>query len=103
MIASTNPASRLTSGSRPRRAIAALTSGVVLSFGLISVGVDPVNAAEPAKAPPKLAANADGSPTTAAAAAYAWSLFADAVAPTTGQAGPLTFDEKRTAVDCAES
>lgn len=92
MIASTNPAIRLASGSRPRRAIAALTSGVVLSFGLISVGVDPVNAAEPAKAPPKLASNADGSPTTAAAAAYAWSLFADAVAPTTGQAGPLTFE-----------
>ena len=92
MIASTNPASRLTSGSRPRRAIAALMGGVVLSFGLISVGVDPVNAAEPAKAPPKLAANADGSPTTAAAAAYAWLLFTDAVTPTTGQAGPLTFE-----------
>ncbi len=91
MITSTKFSQKFASRSQPRRAIAAALGGLVISCGLIGGEINHANAAPP-KAPAKMALDATGVPSTAAAAAYAWSLFTYAVSPAAGAGGGLTFE-----------
>jgi hypothetical protein len=91
MITSTKASKKFVISRQPRLAIAAALGGLIISCGLIGGELNHAYAA-PAKAPAKMALDATGVPSTAAAAAYAWSLFTYAVSPSTGPGGTRTFE-----------
>ncbi|MBI3716559.1 MAG: hypothetical protein HY255_11250 [Betaproteobacteria bacterium] len=90
MTTDSKPSRWLATAGRPRLGIVALLGAAMISYSFLSTDVNQVSAAAP-KAPARLTASTNGVP-PAAAAEYAWYLFSVAMAPSPGQANPLSFE-----------